>query len=166
MKGMWQSHCHYEFPSPSSIVLSCEPSCYTPSIKLNSSLMSCYFISCFSWTYQQHKFAVKITNLFKCLNRNLNIFLQVDFLLGLLIPLMCTEPWIKVFGYCATTFEPYMLQTWNNLWFSTCLKHSSLEHVLYRCYSEHDLPSNHHCWTDFRHNIGSPFMLLTEIATT
>ena len=126
MKGMWQSHCHYEFPSPSSIVLSCEPSCYTPSIKLNSSLMSCYFISCFSWTYQQHKFAVKITNLFKCLNRNLNIFLQVDFLLGLLIPLMCTEPWIKVFGYCATTFEPYMLQTWNNLWFSTCLNTPAL----------------------------------------
>ena len=78
MKGMWQSHCHSEYSSPSSIVLSCEPSCYTPSVKLNSSLTSCYFISCYSsWTYQQHNFAVKITNLFKCLNKDLNILLQL-----------------------------------------------------------------------------------------
>ena len=111
------------FLKPSSIVLSCEPSCYTPSVKINSSLMSCYFISClFSWTYQQHKISVKITNMFKCLNRNLNILLQIYFLLGLLIPLMRIEPWIKVFEYGATTFEPHMLQTWNNLWLSTCLK--------------------------------------------
>ena len=56
----------------------------------------------------------------------------------------------------------------NNPWFNyfSCLNMAALNIFLYRCYSEQDPPSNHHYRTYFRHKFGSPFMLLTEIATT
>lgn len=104
--------------------------------------------------------------LVQVLNINLNIFLQIDFLLVLSIPLMCTEPWTKITWILCNYLRTIYASNLKQPLILYLFKHSSLKHVLYRCYSEQDPPSNHHCWTDFRHNLGSPFMLLTNIATT